>query len=73
MNKLEEIQDKILKLWSKSDDKTAIDMFVGWIGFDFMDYIFKDSIRNYDNYEVLQDFYNHYKKMMEVKDEKGRK
>ncbi len=61
MADLEKIQNKILNLFEKTDEKNATEMIIGWLGWEYLSEVFRDSINSYDNVEVLEHFFNNFK------------
>jgi len=61
MKDLEKIQNKILELFENTNEKTATEMIIGWLGWEYLSEVFRDSINNYDNVEVLEHFLNNLK------------
>lgn len=64
MEDLEKIQNKILELFENTNEKTATEMVIGWLGWEYLSEVFRDSINNYDNVEVLEHFLNNLKNKM---------
>lgn len=66
MNKVEkkafDLKGKILELWGHTDDNTALNMFIDWIGWDYMNDAFRKSIENYEgDVKKLEVFYRGFK------------
>ena len=71
MDKLEEIQNRILELWENADEDISTDMYIGWVGWDFIGQDFIDRIKNYDNIVVLGDFLKDIEIKKEFKEMRG--
>ena len=61
MGDIENMKDNILSLWDRASKEKEIKMFIGFLGWEFIDQEFIERIRDCDDYEQLKSFFDKFK------------